>query len=111
MQTFDQWISKNYPMFMLTWDREEDATSRLVRIVGNDLYTQLAEAISLLIEARSDLPLAAAAWNDDPDQGVADFHRNRVMGLVRNIDAALDRSRPAALIDKAVAGKQEIDRI
>lgn len=104
MQTFDQWISKNYPMFELTGDREEDTTSRLVRIVGNDLYAQLAEAISLLIEARSDLPIAAAAWSDDPDREVADFHRNRVMVLVRKIDDALDRSRPAALIDEAVAG-------
>lgn len=109
MQTFEQWISEKYPMFELTGDREEDDVSRLVRIVGNDLYTQLAEAISLLIEARSDLLLAAAAWNDDPDRGVAEFHRNRVMGLMRKIDAALDRSRPPALIDETAAGKHEID--
>lgn len=49
--------------------------------------TQLA----LLAECRSHLPLAAASWNDDEDRTVANFHVNRILDLIKRVDAALSK--------------------
>ncbi|MCQ9618358.1 hypothetical protein L1889_18130 [Paenalcaligenes niemegkensis] len=90
-ESFDAWITSNYPMFELTGDREEDTTARLVRIVAWDLFNQRSELLQLLAEARQQLPLAAACWNEDENREIADTSAKRVLGLIARIDAAMEQ--------------------
>lgn len=48
MQTFDEWMAQNYPMFDLTGDREDDTTARLVRIVALHLFNQRSDLLEAL---------------------------------------------------------------
>lgn len=50
---------------------------------------QRDELLALLREGRNDLAIAASHWNQDEDRTVADFHRERVLGLVQRVDAAI----------------------
>lgn len=87
MKKFDEWIATHYPMFEMIGEEESDTTSRLVRAVASDLYSKLEQANRLLSDARHQLPLAAALWNEDENRELADFHVPRVMDLIAKIDA------------------------
>ncbi|MFY2599347.1 hypothetical protein ACOTHJ_32855 [Achromobacter xylosoxidans] len=87
MEKFDKWISANYPMFEMIGEEESDTVSRLVRAVASDLFSKLEEAKRLLADARHQLPLAAALWNEDENRELADFHVPLVMDLISKIDA------------------------
>lgn len=87
MQTFDEWISKNYPMFELIGDPEEDTTARLVRCVAGDLFTKLSTSNALLLEARTKLPYDEAAWKELDARGVAGFNVKCALDLLARIDA------------------------
>lgn len=56
------------------------------------LLAQRDELLALLRQGRNDLAIAASSWNEDENQQLADFHRNRVLGLIKRVDAAIAKA-------------------
>ncbi|MGJ7497504.1 hypothetical protein ACSFA8_20850 [Variovorax sp. RT4R15] len=47
------------------------------------------ELLPLLVEARCELPVAAASWNDDDDDALVKFHVPRVLNMIGRFDKAI----------------------
>lgn len=57
-----------------------------------ELISQRYELRALLREGRNDLVIAASSWNEDENPEVANFHRERVLDLIKRVDAAITRA-------------------
>lgn len=47
------------------------------------------ELLAVLKAGRDDIALAAASWDEDENRQVADFHRDRVLTLMKRVDAVI----------------------
>lgn len=53
------------------------------------LMAAAPELMALLVEARTQLPVAAASWNEDEHAETASFHVKHVLDLIQSIDGVI----------------------
>ena len=50
------------------------------------------ELLEVLKAGRDDLALAAACWNEDENRQLADFHRERVLSIIKRVDDVIAKA-------------------